>query len=113
MITQAITTFKTGDYSVARAAVGSYVNGLWIDGAITTTNNIAMAIQPISGRDLKTLPEGQKAEDVRLVLTTHALLVRDVITYAGEPWTVFRVEDWILRGATWSRAYMSRNTVKV
>ncbi len=113
MITHAINTFKTGTYTVQRYTAGTYdANGAFVPSAAATTSIVA-AIQPISGMDLKTLPEGQKVEDTRLVLTTYALLDRDVITYKSEAWTVTNVQDWALRGATWSKALIMRNTVGV
>lgn len=109
--------FQNGTYSVSREAAGSYVNGVFVPGAPTVTS-VDAAIQPVTGRDLKSLPEGQRAEDTRLMLSTFIMRERDTVTYAplgrsAETWTVFRVEDWTFRGATWTRTWLSRNAFPV
>jgi hypothetical protein len=111
VITHAILTFKTGDYDVTRPGSGSRVNGVWTEAAPAVTTGVAMAIQPIDGRDLQELAEGTYAEDYRLVLTEFALRVRDEVAFEGEQWTVYRAQPWTLRGASWTRAYISRNEV--
>ncbi len=110
-ITSPLATFQTGTYSVGRAAAGSRVDGLWVEGTVTTTNSIGMSIRPAMGKDLKSIPEGMRVEDVRAVMTTYDLQPRDVITYKGVAWTVFNVHDWDVRGVTYVRALMSRDTI--
>jgi hypothetical protein len=108
-ILHAIGTFTT-DTSVAytRETVGSYnADGIHVP-VTATSGTFDGSIQPYKGRELKVLPEGVSASDVRLVLTSTALLVRDFITYDGATWTVFAAEPWNHRTRRWTRAYMAR-----
>ncbi len=71
-------------------------------------------MQPVSGRLLKTLPEGQHADDLRVVYTATALLTRtptndpDRITIGAERYDVFKVEQFDHFGETHYRAFVSR-----
>ncbi len=112
-ITSPLATFQTGTYSVARTVPGTRVDGIWVEGSVTTTPGVGMSIRPMSGQDLKSLPEGQRVEDMRAVMTTFDLLPRDVITYKGVGWTVSNVRDWNVRGVTYVRATMQKNPVGV
>lgn len=112
MITQALNTFRTGFYTVVRTP-GTRVNGVWTAGTAATTDDVPMAIQPLEGKDLKVVPQGAAAEDFRLVLCAFDLKIKDVITYNSEPWTVYREQRWTLRGASWTRAYITRNALTV
>lgn len=109
-----IAGFKTGDYTVTRVGKGAAAGGRYTSGAETTLS-IEASIQPVSGRDLKTLPEGRRAEEVRVVYTVTELRTLnpagdgDVVTYGGEPWEVFRVERWPdLAGGEFTRAMIAR-----
>lgn len=91
--------FKTGTYNVTRTAVGVRVNQVYVPGA-TTVIPIDASIQPVSGRMLQDLPEGQHAEESRLVYTRTELKTRtpgtdpDIISIDGEDYRVTRVEKY-------------------
>lgn len=109
-----ITTFRT-DTAVpfVREGDGSYdANGVHVP-AVIASGTFDASIQPYKGRELKTLPEGVSASDVRLVLTETTLLVRDFVTYDSATWTVFVAEPWNARGQKWTRAYMARGKLKL
>lgn len=88
-----------GTYPVTRTAAGARVNGRYTPGVVTVINIVA-GIEAVTGRELKDLPEGQRADEVIKIFTEVPLItVRtgfepDVIGYvppglaAVEPWTV-------------------------
>ena len=103
-------------YVVTRAAAGAYTAGRLVAGAITTASMMAV-IQPVSGRLLEALPEGQSADDTRVVYTQYALRTRtpagapDRVTIAGEYYAVYQVELWEkLSGTPHYRAFVVRQT---
>ena len=87
-----------GQYSVARRTTGTYTNGRYSGPGATTTIVITASVQPISGRDLVVVPEGQRTDESRKIFTATQLVTRtpttepDVITIGGEPYAVFRVD---------------------
>lgn len=114
-----ITAFLTpgSPYTVTRKAAGAYSTGYYAPGA-TTTFAIAASVQPVTGRDLRSLPEGQHAEESRVIYTATELRTRtpttepDVITIDGDPWEVTRVERWEFgTDTTHYRAYASRQVI--
>lgn len=54
--------------TIKRTAPGSYVNGLFVDGA-TSTFLIQATVQPMTGEDMFTLPEGRRLSDYVKVYT--------------------------------------------
>jgi hypothetical protein len=116
-LSDVITSFYTGTYKVTRTGGGSFTNGVYALGT-TSTFDITASIQPVTGRDLQVLPEGQHANETKVVYTTTELKTRDPsnagdkITINGEAWEVFRVERWEAFGLNLSgdhyRAFVSR-----
>lgn len=49
--------------NITRVAVGSYVNGVWVDGGATTLT-IQASVQPMTMEDMKTAPEGRRLSDM-------------------------------------------------
>lgn len=99
-----IGNLATGTYTVTRTAAGPYTNGRYAPGTATTFP-ITAGIEPVTGRELMDMPEGQRGDEVIRIFTPTPLLPRrpgfdaDVITYQppgydlpGEPWTVTCVE---------------------
>lgn len=93
-----------GTYTVTRTVEASYSHGRAIAGASSTFPLVA-GIEPVDGRTLMDLPEGQRGDEVIRIFTATPLLTRrpgfapDTIVYRppgyesdGEPWTVTRVE---------------------
>lgn len=111
-----IASFATGTYTLVRTAVGSHVRGRYASGASTLAQTITACIQPLSGRDLKVLAEGQRADETRVIYTETELRTRhpsdnpDRVVIDGEAWEVFRVERWEGFGTTHYRALVSRLT---
>lgn len=55
-------------YTITRTAAGSYVSGLFVAGSQLTLT-IQASVQPVSGEDLKPLPEGRRLDDYVKVYT--------------------------------------------
>lgn len=105
--------YSTGSYAVARAAQGARVNGVYVP-ATPTTINIDASIQPVTGRVLRDLPEGQNADESVVIFTTTQLLTRtpssdpDVITIGGEPYRITRVDTFGVISGGHYRAFAER-----
>lgn len=90
--------FNTGTYTVTRSTPGAVTLGRPA-APTTTTLPIAASIQPLTGRALKDLPEGKRAEDYRWVFTETRLyaldpvanVLEDMIDIPGEG--TFRVNE--------------------
>lgn len=111
-VTDSIGALATGTYSVSRRASGSFTQGRYTPGTLALLT-ITASVQPVRGRDLRVLPEGQRAEDTRVVYTTTELRTRtdstepDRVSIGGEPFNVFRVEKWDAFGTTHYRAFVA------
>lgn len=99
MIGGVISRFQTGTYTVTRTTAAAPVAGRYVAGS-SSTISVDASIQPVSGRDLKILPEARHGEDVRVVYTLTALKTvspgydADSIAIGGEAYEVFKVEAW-------------------
>lgn len=73
-----IRRYATGAITVQRTAAGPAPDGQYSPGAVTTftTDPVYTSVQPISGEELKDLPEGQRTEDTWFVWTTTLLFAR-------------------------------------
>lgn len=98
-----IDSFKTGDYTLKRPGAVSYVNGLAVAGA-TSSSTIAAVVTPLTGRELLRLPEGDRDKERLLVLSRSEMRTTgvggkaDLITINGEDYEVSSVEPWPMFG---------------
>ena len=112
-ILSSIDAFITGTYTVTRRAPETRVKGRAVAGA-TSTLLVEASEQPLSGRDLQVLPEGQRADETRKLYSRTTLRARtpasagDLVEIDGESWEVFNTQVWKYRGITYCRAYVSR-----
>lgn len=87
--------------TVTRTAAGTYVDGVWTPGA-TSTFGIEGSLQPMSGRELLLLPEGERAAARWKLYTETALLTADEaaqteadrVSWNGRSLVVVRVNDY-------------------
>ena len=100
MLSSVIDSFATGTYAVTRSSAGTYdSNGRYVDGS-TSVVNIDASIQPMSGSDLKTLPEGLHASNARTMFSKVEVFTAgpggkpDVVSFKGEDWKVINVMAW-------------------
>lgn len=112
-----IADFSTGTYTVTRTPTGSYTLGRYTPGT-PTTFTITASVQPFGGREIKVLPEGQFAEDVRVLFTATELFtmspadVPDTISIGSENYSVFKIEGpWIMPDSTHYRVFVARQRV--
>jgi hypothetical protein len=113
----AITRFASGTYTVSRYAAPAWVAGVATK-ATPSTLSIVASVQPVSGREIAALPEGRRANEVRVVYTSTALRTEgvsggsaDTISIDGEVWEVFKLETWSAWSETHYRAFISRVAV--
>lgn len=112
--------FRTGDpswgYVVTRRAAPTWVDGAPVAGTASSFTTGPAVLRPLSGRDLRALPEGYHAEDHRKLISTADLRAADaktgtpgdVVTIDGEPWTVHRVATTTAFGGTHRHVYLAR-----
>lgn len=87
--------------TITRYAAGTNVNGEYVAGAASTFD-VVMSIQPLNGRDLLQLPEGQRTRNFLkgycatelLTVNIPAGLKADLVTVAGKNYEVQGVEHW-------------------
>jgi len=84
----------TEQITVSRAGQGSYVNGRFIPA--TSVETVAEGnIQPLNGKELLQLPEGDRERQTGKIYTAYALENGDIVTRAdGSRHEVQAVEDW-------------------
>lgn len=81
---------------------GSYINGRWTPTESVKDIAIKASIQPIDGKTLQMLPEGERTAEMRKLFTTTKLLTvqevgqknADTVLIDGCCWEVQRVEQW-------------------
>lgn len=82
-----------------RKAAGSYVNGVWVEGAETLIL-ITASIQPTSGEEMLSLPEGRRNKKTYSLFTSTDINLivgstnPDQVQIFGERYEVVRVEPW-------------------
>lgn len=87
-------------YTYVRAAAGSYdANGRYTSATPAAAVAFVGVVQPVTGRMLQALPEGQSADDTRVLYTIAALTTRgpsnapDIVNYKSETWRVIKVDE--------------------
>lgn len=99
-------------YTVTRLAAGSLVKGQYTPGAPSTFAIIAF-IEPLNGRELEDVPEGQRGNEIRVLYTlteVRAGANPDTVTIDGEPWTAIRAERFDGLGGTHYRVRLARTS---
>jgi hypothetical protein len=99
---------QSGPIDVTRGSPGTWVNGRYVPGP-TSQLTLDAVVAPARARDLKRLPEGQRTEETKVVLTKEALHTAhapdgspaDRISYGGETYEVVSVEDWSAVAGFW------------
>ena len=95
-----LAAFQTGTYTVRRLAAGALVLGRWTPGA-SANFSIDAVVQPLTGNDLKMLPEGFHTANTRRVWTETPLKVTedgsepDTIEIGGEDYRVIQSQSWV------------------
>jgi len=88
--------------TLRRLSVGSYVNGVWVEGS-PTDSTITASIQPITGEEMQELPEARReSETYNMYTSTTILTVQqagsnqnpDRVLFFGKEFEVFDVRPW-------------------
>ncbi len=120
-LTGVIARMSTGTYTVTRRTAATYdASGALVAGS-TTTLTINASVQngfatASAGRTMRTLPEAQHSDDVRVLFTTTELRPRtptvdaDRVTIDGEAFEVWQVRKASIR-AVFYRCLVSRKVV--
>lgn len=93
-----IDTFKSGTYTVTRSGATTLVKGRPTAGA-STTFDVEASVQPLTGKDTQSLPEGFYTTNTLVVFTRTKLnpvssADSDRINIRGEDYDVMNVEYW-------------------
>lgn len=107
-LTPTLGRLKTGTYTVTRSTAGEpYGSDGRAATPATSTFQVTGPLLPVSGRDLKHLPEGQRAEESRAFWSPVLLLGAgpsqspDRLSAGGETWQVQTVFDRNDLGKFW------------
>ena len=86
-------------FTVYRKIAGSYVNGIWVEGAETAIP-ITASVQPTTGEEMLSIPEGRRNKKTYSLFTSTKinLIVSghnpDQIDIFNERYEIVRVEPW-------------------
>lgn len=95
----ALQSLSTETASVARYARDTYdIHGKALARAEASTFNARCSVQPISGSDLKLLPEALRTSDNKSVWSPVLLEEGDLLTLAAGVFKVFKLIDWAPAG---------------
>lgn len=113
-INNVIQRLKTGTYTVTRTAASTLSQGRKVAGSTSTFPTDAI-VQPLDPRTMLPLPEGVRAEDVRLIHTADLIRTQDqngeadAFTIGGEQFYAWKVSGpWTLRGETHYEVHAAR-----
>lgn len=84
------------EITVYRHAEGTYVKGVWQEGKLINITRINASVQPVSGRDMMTLPEGQM-QKIRFKIYTenpYEFALSDIIKYKDNMYKVIFDNNW-------------------
>jgi len=106
-VSEALDTDTAEVVTVHRRAPGSYVDGLWVPGAVTTFTTVASVQQPTM-KQLQFLPEGERASDALMLYSKKKLFTvgvptgqePDVVEYQGGRYHVIAIGNWSAYGHT-------------
>lgn len=100
-----IASFNTGTYAVTRsAAAAAYTAGRY-GAPSTSTLQVPACVQPIDGRDLQKLSEGERVREPKTIYSAVELKntpgAADVISIDGDSYEVIKVQRWAELGNYW------------
>lgn len=85
--------------NIFRQNVGAYVNGIWVP-AGETTLLITASVQPTTGEEMLSLPEGRRNRKTYSLFTSteieliHSAANPDQIVIYGDRYEIIRVDVW-------------------
>lgn len=124
-----LTSLGSVTLQVTRTAQGTRDHGRSAPGAQTTFPILCGVPEPVTGRELKDLPEGRRGDEILKLFVDVALIAErpgapgndpDTVAYTGadadmiaimgtgEPWTVISVKTWSGFGETHREVQIAR-----
>lgn len=94
--------FFRSPITLRRFSQGSYVDGLWVEGTYFD-ETITASIQPLSGEDMKELPEGRRlsvgykmftSTKINTVLEAGKNINADHVLFDNKEFEVYQVKVW-------------------
>lgn len=87
--------------TLKRKAAGTYVNGRWVPGSVTTSS-IRATVEPMKPQELQILPEGLRSRLPIYIYTNEELKTAsvadskepDILTYNDLDYEVHQVQNW-------------------
>ena len=87
--------------TASRKSAGAYVDGVWVEGSETAFTFYGSK-QPLSGKDMLSLPEGRRDRETYLIYTSTELksvdvnnqVNPDIIVLNGNDFEIIQVESW-------------------
>ena len=88
--------------TLRRYSAGSLVNGRWVQGT-PTDSTITASIQPVTGEEMQSLPEGRRDSEHYKMFTSTLIetvqgsgtdLNADRVLFFSKEFEVYRVEPW-------------------
>lgn len=79
--------------TIKRVTAGSYVDGVWVPGT-ESTFTIQASVQPMTGEDMKALPEGRRMSDHVKAYTSENLQVLGEVVGLQPDKLVWRGHDY-------------------
>lgn len=111
-----IAKYATGTYEVTRRPKGARVDGVYQASNNPTTLQVVARVRSPYGRELQDLPEGQRADNTLVMLTTTELKTRtadfdpDVVVVDGDEYRVDGVNNPKAFGDTHYRCMLVRTS---
>ena len=77
----------------SRKTIGTYVNGVWIEGAHVIIS-ILTSVQPSNNLELQLLPEGRREQGAYTLRSTSEIINGDMFTINSEQYEVLGIQVW-------------------
>lgn len=93
-----VSALSTGSVTVTRYNPTSYTDGRADARTVASTTTARGSIQPISGADLRRLPEASRYGDVKSIWVSAQVLKGDELEIDGARYQVEHIADWDAAG---------------
>jgi hypothetical protein len=121
-----LTSLGSVDLRVTRTAQGTRQHGRYTPGPATTFSITCGTPEPVTGRELKDMPEGRRGDEILKLFASGELVAEkpgvdpDTVAYTGsdpdmltimgaaEEWTVIKVDTWTGFGETHREVSIAR-----
>lgn len=106
-VSEALDSDTSEIVTVIRKAVGAYIDGIYVEGSLSTFRTICSVQQP-TPKELLNLPEGERDKDIRKFISKRPIratsdrdgTTSDIISYKGLTFKVIQAGDWNAYGYT-------------